>query len=331
MIPKGGWPARTCMLRVAFPACRLPPSLPPSCAPLFFLSLSFFITTIFCRHWPNRYLSTAYYNQFTCCEEVGVVNDALRPWLLATLLDWHATFPPTADEARVNDVVFLQLQGNRNPFIDFPHWAEQVFGTRADLARPPARPPVPAASPLPSSSLPVSSPPTALSFAPGAATASAAAASAITPTLPPQGTDVVVGISTNADPTNPLTVLSQVNVTSGEPAATWPLPAGQGTPLANCLCALPSPTGDGGLVAVGTLNISGDGLWCINLLTAGDSGRAPAPPGQLVRQWCSPSVVVNVVACDPRTQQLFFAGVDMNTGATQVFLSFFWLLPPRSP
>jgi endonuclease I/V8-like Glu-specific endopeptidase len=41
------------------------------------------------------------------------------------LLQWHQKYPPTLYEKHRNSVIF-QKQGNRNPFIDFPEWTEQV-------------------------------------------------------------------------------------------------------------------------------------------------------------------------------------------------------------
>jgi endonuclease I len=41
---------------------------------------------------------------------------------LSTLLAWHQTDPPDANEAARNEVIY-SFQGNRNPFIDHPEWA----------------------------------------------------------------------------------------------------------------------------------------------------------------------------------------------------------------
>jgi endonuclease I len=73
------------------------------------------------------YISTAYMGVFECCDEPGVRKSVIKPWMLNYLLTWHHTFPPSADEQRINDVVFNQIQGNRNPFIDYPQWATQIF------------------------------------------------------------------------------------------------------------------------------------------------------------------------------------------------------------
>lgn len=45
---------------------------------------------------------------------------------LSTLLAWHAADPPDDDERRRNEVVY-RYQGNRNPFVDHPEWADCAF------------------------------------------------------------------------------------------------------------------------------------------------------------------------------------------------------------
>lgn len=46
--------------------------------------------------------------------------------MLSVLLQWHAQDPPDSREQWRNEVVF-SFQGNRNPFIDHPEWAECLF------------------------------------------------------------------------------------------------------------------------------------------------------------------------------------------------------------
>ncbi len=46
--------------------------------------------------------------------------------LLSVLLQWHQQDPPDAFERNHNNVVF-QYQGNRNPFIDNPDWAQCLY------------------------------------------------------------------------------------------------------------------------------------------------------------------------------------------------------------
>lgn len=53
------------------------------------------------------------------------------PWIgdLCTLVAWNNTYGPTDFERRRNDRV-MELQGNRNPFIDEPGWANLIWGNR---------------------------------------------------------------------------------------------------------------------------------------------------------------------------------------------------------
>jgi len=52
-----------------------------------------------------------------------------EPWIgdLCTLMNWNNAFGPTDFERRRNDRV-MELQGNRNPFIDEPGWANLIWG-----------------------------------------------------------------------------------------------------------------------------------------------------------------------------------------------------------
>ncbi|PFG34992.1 endonuclease [Sanguibacter antarcticus] len=46
---------------------------------------------------------------------------------LSVLLDWNAQDPPDAFEKRRNDIIFETYQGNRNPFVDHPEWADAIW------------------------------------------------------------------------------------------------------------------------------------------------------------------------------------------------------------
>lgn len=56
-----------------------------------------------------------------------------EPWIgnLCVLLLWNAKFGPTDFERRRNDRVH-ELQGNRNPFIDEPGWANLIWGKKCE-------------------------------------------------------------------------------------------------------------------------------------------------------------------------------------------------------
>jgi endonuclease I len=56
-----------------------------------------------------------------------------EPWIgdLCTLISWNNAFGPTDFERRRNDRI-MELQANRNPFIDEPGWAILIWGDRCD-------------------------------------------------------------------------------------------------------------------------------------------------------------------------------------------------------
>jgi hypothetical protein len=57
--------------------------------------------------------------------------------LLSDLLLWHAQDPVDDRERLRNDVV-QSFQGNRNPFVDHPEWADCIYGGDCDGDPPPA-------------------------------------------------------------------------------------------------------------------------------------------------------------------------------------------------
>lgn len=62
---------------------------------------------------------------------------AYRPEDIQTLLKWHKEEPPTLYERHRNAAI-EELQGNRNPLIDHPEWAEKVDFTQGLLKHPKA-------------------------------------------------------------------------------------------------------------------------------------------------------------------------------------------------
>jgi endonuclease I len=58
----------------------------------------------------------------------GEINNTGREFKasrLPILLQWHKDFPPSLYERHRNQAIFA-AQGNRNPLIDFPEWAEKI-------------------------------------------------------------------------------------------------------------------------------------------------------------------------------------------------------------
>ena len=57
-------------------------------------------------------------------------NSAPLHGMFSTLMQWHQDDPVSAWEQRRNNRIY-QRQGNRNPFIDHPEYADRIWGTQA--------------------------------------------------------------------------------------------------------------------------------------------------------------------------------------------------------
>lgn len=57
------------------------------------------------------------------------VNNGSAPNMgkMSVLLEWNEQDPVDAREIRRNNIIYEQYQGNRNPFIDHPEWAEMIW------------------------------------------------------------------------------------------------------------------------------------------------------------------------------------------------------------
>ncbi len=62
----------------------------------------------------NGYISTS-----TTTGKLGILSD---------LLEWNRLDPVDDYEIRRNDILFKNFTNNRNPFIDFPQWADLIWG-----------------------------------------------------------------------------------------------------------------------------------------------------------------------------------------------------------
>lgn len=57
-----------------------------------------------------------------------VCKSQLRPWAVQMLLKWHQ-LDPVSDKERARNTAVYELQGNRNPFIDFPELAAKIWAS----------------------------------------------------------------------------------------------------------------------------------------------------------------------------------------------------------
>lgn len=87
----------------------------------------------FARAW--FYIATCYKEiQWKTTDECGQAmtnNDyhEFQPWLMDVLMSWHRMDPVSQHELD-RAIAVNQLQGNRNPFIDYPELAEYIWGNK---------------------------------------------------------------------------------------------------------------------------------------------------------------------------------------------------------
>ena len=84
------------------------------------------------------YMSTIYQDMAALWNSPMMQNNTYpvwRPWAKQLLLKWHAQDPVSQKEIDRNEVVY-RLQGNRNPFIDYPALANHIWGPDTLVAFP---------------------------------------------------------------------------------------------------------------------------------------------------------------------------------------------------
>lgn len=79
------------------------------------------------------YMTVCYMDKNLGYEQSMFTGGSLKPWALNMLLRWHEDDPVSLKEYERNNAVYA-LQGNRNPFIDFPELVDKIFG--ADSVNP---------------------------------------------------------------------------------------------------------------------------------------------------------------------------------------------------
>jgi hypothetical protein len=63
----------------------------------------------------------------------GTRDQFYEQWFIDLLLDWHALDPVDQKEINRNNAIF-NFQGNRNPFVDNPAYADDIWNPTASLA-----------------------------------------------------------------------------------------------------------------------------------------------------------------------------------------------------
>ena len=86
------------------------------------------------------YIATCYGDSLKWVENgepgMAMTNDSwqeFRPWLRDLLLQWHR-MDPVSDKEKARAVEVNKIQGNRNPFIDYPDLAEFIWGDKQGIA-----------------------------------------------------------------------------------------------------------------------------------------------------------------------------------------------------
>lgn len=88
-----------------------------------------------CMDNPNLMLT----NDLTKWEKSGFSSTKTKPGYMAVmkdLLEWNKLDPVDDYEIHRNNLLFKNFTNNRNPFIDFPEWADVIWGDSAVAANP---------------------------------------------------------------------------------------------------------------------------------------------------------------------------------------------------
>jgi endonuclease I len=80
------------------------------------------------------YMSVRYYTEDSGWPgSEATTGSQLKPWALTMMLQWNSQDPVSQKETERNNAVYL-IQHNRNPFIDHPEFAQEIWGANAGIA-----------------------------------------------------------------------------------------------------------------------------------------------------------------------------------------------------
>lgn len=74
------------------------------------------------------YMTVCYMDKNLGAESFSMFNNStLKPWALSMLIQWSNDDPVSQKEISRNNAVY-QIQGNRNPFVDYPELVGKIYG-----------------------------------------------------------------------------------------------------------------------------------------------------------------------------------------------------------
>lgn len=78
------------------------------------------------------YAATRYYSECGSWSGNGFSDSFpyLDEWTRVMMLRWHELDPVSEKEIERNDAVYASRQNNRNPFVDYPHLVDLIFGNK---------------------------------------------------------------------------------------------------------------------------------------------------------------------------------------------------------
>ena len=79
------------------------------------------------------YVSVRYYQEDSGWSTSDMTNKSLiKDWAMTMLLRWHEEDPVSEKEINRNNAVY-GIQGNRNPFVDYPEFANKIWAPHWDV------------------------------------------------------------------------------------------------------------------------------------------------------------------------------------------------------
>ena len=73
------------------------------------------------------YVSVRYYQEDSSWDNSDMTTKSvIKDWAMTMLLRWHEEDPVSQKEINRNNAVY-NIQGNRNPFVDYPEFAEKIW------------------------------------------------------------------------------------------------------------------------------------------------------------------------------------------------------------